>query len=95
MGNVLENVLDVVVNVVNSILRGLVALVDILLIWMPDCPFVAAISSVEDVIGNEMIGYVNYFLPISEIAAFLVLWLAAVLLYYAVSVLLRWKKIIS
>lgn len=81
---------------VNSILQGFVDFVNSTVGSIPDlCPFKSSISGMRDVIGFETLGYVNYFLPISEYAAFLSGWVIAILLYYGVSILLRWIKAIS
>ena len=59
---------------------------------MPASPFSAFI----DVIGNiPYLSWLNWFLPISEMLAIGQAWLGAITLYYVVSMLLRWIKIIS
>ena len=81
--------------IVNSILRGLVGIVNALVSWMPDSPFREFIDSLRHTFGLEALGYLNYFLPISEFLGILTLWVSAILLYYAVSVVLRWARAIS
>ena len=59
------------------------------------CPLEAPIRAVGNVFGSELMGYINYFLPISEMAAILSLWVIAIGAYYVASVALRWVKAIS
>ncbi len=82
-------------DIVNSVLRGLVGIVNALVSWMPDSPFRGFIESVGSSVGSEFLGYLNYFLPIREFLGILTLWVSAILLYYAVSVVLRWARAIS
>lgn len=85
----------IVADVVNAIFRSLVAVVNALVSILPDSPFSGFIDTMQSSIGSELLGYVNYFLPISEFVSILSLWLSGVLLYYVVSVILRWVKAVS
>lgn len=44
---------------------------------------------------GELIGKINYFIPICEFVAIAEAWLVAVGLYYAVSLVARWVKAIE
>jgi len=59
------------------------------------CPLHGPIQNISSGVGNQVLGWVNYFLPISEMAAMLVAWTIAIGLYYAGSVVLRWLKVVS
>ena len=59
------------------------------------CPLVHPISSIRQILGSEIIGYINYILPIKAMAAILVTWVVAIGTYYVASVILRWVKAIS
>ena len=59
------------------------------------CPLHAPIQGIAAGMGVEVLGYINYFLPISELAAILVVWLVAIGAYYMASVVLRWIKAVS
>jgi len=75
---------DSVLNLLNDIYQSLL---DVL----PDSPFQFNFS--DDF--NEILGYINYFIPFSWIANTLLVWLGCVLSYYLVSVVMRWAKMIS
>jgi hypothetical protein len=59
------------------------------------CPLEGPISRVSSGFGNELLGYVNYFLPIAEMAAILSVWVIAIGAYYVASIAMRWIKAIS
>jgi len=86
---------DWIVDAVNDVLGGFVDIVDVLLGWLPDSPFREPIESISSGVFSEMFGYINYFLPVSEMLAVTTVWLSAVVVYYGVSVVLRWIKAIS
>jgi hypothetical protein len=52
------------------------------------CPLEAPIQSIGHGFGSELMGYINYFLPLSEMTAILVG-------YYLASIAMRWIKAIS
>lgn len=59
---------------------------------LPDSPF-QALSSIPEV--QEVLGYVNYFVPISFFLSVLQLWLAAIGVFYLWQVILRLIKAIE
>jgi hypothetical protein len=59
------------------------------------CPLEAPIQSLAGGFGSELLGYINYFLPITEISLILSTWLIAIGLYYVASIVMRWVKAIS
>lgn len=82
-------------DIVNTIIDGLVTAVNALLGWLPKDPLLGPINSIRDTLGSELLGYINYFLPISEALTFLSAWVAYIAVYYIVSFALRWAKGIS
>lgn len=84
-----------VADVINFILEGLVAAINALLSIFPDSPFRASIETMQSRLGSQLLGYINYFLPVSEMLAILATWIVAISLYYVVSVILRWVKAIA
>lgn len=80
---------------VNTILEGLVLVVNSLVSIFPDSPFKSAIDSVTTGLGSTLLGYVNYFIPVSEMLSILSVWVAAIVFYYAISTILRWVRAIS
>jgi hypothetical protein len=59
------------------------------------CPLHAPIQNISAGIGSDILGYINYFLPLSEFAAILGGWVIAIGAYYMASIVLRWIKAIS
>lgn len=58
----------------------------------PLSPFRDIINSVDKM---PFLGYINWFLPVSEMLAVASLWLAAITVYYIYSVIARWVKLIG
>lgn len=58
---------------------------------LPDSPFNIP---VPDYVHN-IIGYVNYFVPVGQMVTILTAWTACIIIYYVSSLLLRWIKAIE
>jgi len=58
------------------------------------CPLEAPINSLTNNLSG-ILGYINFFLPISELAGILTAWLIAIGCYYIASIVLRWVKAVS
>ena len=59
--------------------------------FLPDSPFVMIDNSPV----SKFLGYLNYFLPIDFMISTAEAWLAAVVVYYLYSAVLRWIKAVS
>lgn len=59
---------------------------------LPDSPFQSYISLSD---GSEVLGYVNYFLPVKQMIAIGQAWLVAIGVYYVYVAVLRWAKAIE
>jgi len=59
------------------------------------CPLKAPISNIRNSFGNELLGYINFFIPVTEMVSILAGWLVAIAAYYVASVALRWARAIS
>ena len=44
---------------------------------------------------NEVLGFINWLIPLNEMIAVMELWLAAIALWYVASKAMRWMKAIS
>lgn len=79
------DVLTVIGNAIKTVLNFIFQ-------FLPDSPFqmLAANESV-----NSVIGYLNYFIPISFMISTLQLWLVAVGIFYVYQAILRWTKAIE
>ena len=59
------------------------------------CPIEPFIQTIANGFGSQLLGYINYFIPISEMLGALTLWLIAIGGYYLASIILRWAKAVS
>jgi hypothetical protein len=59
------------------------------------CPLIAPIEAIRGGVGSEVLGYINYFLPLAEMTAILSAWVIAIGAYYTASIVMRWLKAIS
>lgn len=69
-------------------LKGMIAAVVGLL---PDSPFAIEIPDYV----TDIMGYLNYFVPIGSMIKVLTAWTAAIIVWYAASLLMRWIKAID
>ena len=80
-----KSIWDKIVDVLNDILSAIVLL-------LPDSPF--ANITVPDEVMNIM-GYVNYFVPVAAMLSIGASWLAAIGIYYLYQTILWWAKTIK
>lgn len=79
--------MDILKSISGWIVDGVKSVVDLL----PDSPFTFDVpASVQ-----QMLGYVNYFIPIRQMLITLGAWTACVIVWYAASVFMRWLKAIE
>ncbi len=80
-----DGIMSAIAGFVNDKLAAVLAI-------LPDSPFVymEKVDGLEDVLGK-----LNYFLPIDFAISTLQLWLVAVAGYYLVMVILRWVKAVE
>lgn len=76
---------------IQMFLDAIVAVLNAVCLLFPPSPF----QVVENAGFADLIAKINYFIPIYEFVAIGELWLVAVGLYYAVSVVARWIKAIE
>lgn len=74
-----------IADVVNGILSAILFL-------LPDSPF-ANVTIPDEV--KQILGYVNYFVPIAAMLVIGTGWLAAIGIYYLYQTILRWAKTIK
>jgi len=63
-----------------------------ILLLLPDSPFVA-LSKDADI--QQVLGWLNWFIPVSQMVAILEVWLVAVALFYVYQMILRFAKVIE
>lgn len=59
---------------------------------LPRSPFREYIDALE---LPDAIGWLNWFFPVHEILAIMTVWLAAIGVFYAYSIIMRWVKVIG
>ncbi len=85
MLNWLKNFWNGLTDILNDILAAVMVL-------LPDSPF-ANIQIPNEV--RQILGYVNYFVPIGAMLAIGTGWLSAIGIYYLYQTILRWAKTIK
>lgn len=70
----------------DSILKGLSSMMMVAVDLLPDSPFRHFIDNIDSI---PYIGYLNYFIPVSDFVALLTVWTTAIGLFYVVSAILR------
>ena len=78
-------------DIINSGLSWLKSMIAAVIDLLPDSPFQIEIPDFV----TDIIGYVNYFIPIGSMLKILTAWTAAILVWYVASLLLRWIKAIE
>ena len=69
-----------------ALLKSFQSILDAVMNLLPDSPFRPFIDNLADV---PYLGYLNYFVPVSDFLTLLTIWCTAITLFYAVSALLR------
>lgn len=83
--------MGILIDFVNLLIEKFVSISNIIFGILPDSPFKNLNASLD----QTFLGYINWILPISEMIELLVLWAAAIAIYYTVSNILRIIKSIE
>ena len=67
-------------------------LIDGLIALLPVSPFA---DFVDQFSGLPWLGVLNWFFPVRQCLIVMAAWLAAILLFYAYSIVMRWVKVIG
>lgn len=78
-------------SIITSFLSWLKSMIAAAIDLLPDSPFQIDLPDYV----TDIIGYVNYFIPVGSMVKILTAWTAAILVWYAASLLLRWIKAIE
>lgn len=78
-------------SIITSFLSWLKSMIVAAIDLLPDSPFQIDLPDYV----TDIVGYVNYFVPIGSMIKILTAWTAAILVWYAASLLLRWIKAIE
>jgi len=80
-----------IINMFNSILNGLGAVLTFVLLLLPKSPF----AIIDNSPIAEFLPTINYFVPISEMIAIGEAWLTCIAIYYIYVIALRWVRAID
>jgi len=86
-----------------DILQGIQGIIDFfaeigqyIINLLPSSPFqIIDNSFLNDVLGDDWLGWLNWLLPLKQILAILQLWVSAIVVYYIYQAILRWVKAIQ
>lgn len=78
--------------IINGLQSFLIKTINVFLALLPDCPFESYISATKH---NEILKYVNWFIPVSDFIAIGQAWLIAIGVFYLYQVVLRWLKVVG
>ena len=81
----MSSIWNAIADVLNSILSAI-------FVFLPKSPFTEHITEIAD---NEVLQYLNWFIPIADFITITAVWLSAIALYYAYQIILRWIKAIG
>ena len=85
------NMLKLLFFFVQKMLDSIVITLNFLFSWLPNSPFDGLVNSQY----GELLGKINYFVPVYDFIVITQAWLVAVSLFYAYSIIARWLKAIQ
>jgi hypothetical protein len=89
MLKLIQGIFDQVIGLINKLLGKLA---DIAMAALPDSPLPDQLLPAE---VQNILGYVNWFVPMGTMRNIMLLWLGAVGIYYIYQAILRWAKAID
>ena len=81
----MENIMDFVYKWAAKMIASIISL-------LPTSPFRTFINSWD---APSYLGWLNWFMPVSQILTVITLWLTAIGLFYLYSIIMRWVKMIG
>lgn len=85
---------DIFINMFNGLISVFGSIITELINVLPDSPFQSEIIS--NVLGNiPYLSTLNWFVPVNIIVSITTYWLMAITIYYLISIIMRWTKVIS
>lgn len=79
----------------DALTSGLVSLALSIINLFPASPLQPLIATLSTPAVTEILGFVNWFVPIGTMLSILSGWLACVAAYYVYQILLRWIKVVE
>jgi len=84
--------LDIVVTILNDLIRGLGAILGFLISVLPNSPFQSIIDSS---VVSDYLGGLAWVIPFPALLSVFTAWAGCMALYYLYSIVLRWVKAIE
>ena len=78
--------------ILQGVIDALAAILNVVLLLFPKSPFVMLS---ELTLRSDLVKFLNYLLPISEMVVLTEAWLAAITVFYVWSVMAKWVKLFS
>jgi len=79
-------------SIFNWLTSKLAYVVDFIMMMLPDSPF-TMLSKDADI--QQVLGWLNWIIPVSSMVAILEVWLTAIAIFYVYQLILRWSKAIE
>ena len=79
----------------DTLTSGLVTLALNIISVFPASPIQPLLASLRSSAVSELLGFVNWFVPIGTMLGILSGWLACVAAYYVYQILLRWIRVVE
>lgn len=76
----------------NTLKNFVISTLNVFLALLPDCPFEKYIEATVD---NELLQYVNWFIPVQDFIVIGEAWLVAIAVFYCYQIVLRWLKAVQ
>jgi len=86
---------DLVISIINLIIDSLASVANAAISILPESPFLF-LTELE--MESNLVNYISYFnwvVPVTSFLTITIYWLSAIVIYYLVSVILRWVKLIQ
>lgn len=84
-------VVNFIISLLNLLIKGLGAVLNLLFSFLPSSPF----NYLDSSSISEYLSGLNYFIPISTMISISELWLSSIGIYYLYQIAMRWVKAIN
>lgn len=83
--------INALIGLLNYIIEIFASLLNIIFSLLPNSPFHITIPPIV----SNLLGYLNYLVPVKEILSILTVWGSCVGIYYMYQIVLRWIKVVE
>lgn len=78
--------------IIDFLYKWVATMVNNILSALPTSPFQ---NFIDSWVAPEYLGWLNWFIPVSQILTILTAWLASIAIFYLFSVIMRWTNLIG